>query len=239
MSLPADPAARYVEFAPGKRAHASGALWLPGSAAVLVADAHLGYAWAQRRRGQLGPLVEGGGRDRLIALLDELHPAILVFLGDLVHAPKPAPEERSLIEQTIRDLATRARIIAVRGNHDRGLLRDFGHLPMEFTPSWSTESVFAIHGDRPAPIPENAFLVAGHFHPSLSIRDAAGAGQRVSVFALTKTTCILPAFSPFAAGHDLRRGLPAEARTLLGPGPVHLIAATGRRALRLPHAINV
>ena len=43
---------------PGLAAHPSGALWIPESRTLLVADLHLGYGWAQRRRGELGPLAD-------------------------------------------------------------------------------------------------------------------------------------------------------------------------------------
>ncbi len=220
------PLQRWVEFAPGLCAHAGRALWIPAASALLVADPHLGYTAAQRRRGQLGPVVEGDTRLRLLALLDELQPATVVLLGDVVHAPNPAPVEHRWIESTLDALSARARLVLVRGNHDRG----FATRPM--VASWHAPGVTAVHGDRIPPT--NDLLVLGHWHPVLTVRDAAGAPQRLPVFAITPVACILPAFSPFAAGLDLRRPLPPALQATLGPARPRLIAASGRRAVELP-----
>ena len=62
--------------------HPSGALWLPARRTALIADLHLGFAWAQRRRGELWPLTDAGAKVRLEALCDELKPKTLVLVGD-------------------------------------------------------------------------------------------------------------------------------------------------------------
>src|SRR5690349_15863646 len=99
---------RLLELADGRWAHASGALWLPASRTVMVADAHLGYGWAQRRRGELGPVGDGAIGERLLAVVDELEPRTVVFLGDVVHAPRPVTEERVLITRAFEQLAEKA-----------------------------------------------------------------------------------------------------------------------------------
>src|SRR5687768_17009308 len=89
---------RTVELAHGRFAHASGALWLPDADTILLADVHLGFGWALRRRGQLGPVQDSAVRKKLFDVVDELRPRVVVFLGDVVHAPRPAPAEREAIE---------------------------------------------------------------------------------------------------------------------------------------------
>src|SRR3954453_9478569 len=103
----------------GLEAHASGALWLPDTQTALIADIHLGYSWAQRRRGELGPLADARTREKLFATRDQLQPRRFVFLGDIVHAPRPCAPERTWIEEILNDLASDAQLVAVRGNHDR------------------------------------------------------------------------------------------------------------------------
>jgi metallophosphoesterase superfamily enzyme len=71
-----------LELAPGKVALPSGALWLAASGALLVAGAHLGYGWAQRRRPDPGPLFDGGAHKRLGALVEALKPRTVVLLAD-------------------------------------------------------------------------------------------------------------------------------------------------------------
>lgn len=224
---------RFVELTPGKLAHASGALWLASSKTALLADIHLGYAWAQRRRGQLGPLVDGGIRDRLKAVLDELQPAHLVFLGDLVHAPKPDDEERKFICDTLAELRARTVLTLVRGNHDRGFARDFAGCDVSVVDQWSGDDLVAMHGDRDCGPPQTGYLAVGHHHPAYGVRDAAGVKQKMPVFLVGQRTFVLPAFSPFAAGLDVAKGLSPELRELFGRQPVNGVVVTGRRAVAI------
>ncbi|MEJ7607597.1 MAG: hypothetical protein WKF37_15335 [Bryobacteraceae bacterium] len=71
---------RTLELAPGRVAHASGALWLPEVKTLLIADIHLGYGWALRRRGQLGPVQDPGTRQKLEAVFAELRPESVVWV---------------------------------------------------------------------------------------------------------------------------------------------------------------
>jgi metallophosphoesterase superfamily enzyme len=226
---------RLVEMHAGLFAHASGALWIPGSRAAIVADAHLGYGWAQRRRGQLGPVSDHLSAPKLAALLGELNPRTLVFLGDVVHAPKPDPRERGAIEETLRNLTSRVEIVIVRGNHDRAFARDFGHLNLPVVEAWEAPGIVARHGDKlNFPWAEGSHLLLGHLHPSLSIRDAAGASQRVPVFLFNDRVTLLPAFSPFAAGFNITLGLPPEWKALFEPEGARIVAVTGQRAMLIP-----
>lgn len=221
---------RLLELADGRWAHASGALWLPAASALLIADLHLGYGWAQRRRGELGPVADEAIAGRLGTLLDELAPRTLVFLGDFVHAPSPAAEERQAIAKVLALVAARAEVVIVRGNHDRKFARDFGCPVRE---EWRSEGILAVHGDRLPPI-ETEHLILGHFHPVLSLRDAGGAKRRLPVFAFTRQTTILPAFSAFAAGADLKSHWTPQLAAAIGQGPVRVVACSGHRVAELP-----
>jgi len=224
---------RFVELTPGKFAHASGALWLAEARAVLLADVHLGYAWAQRRRGQLGPVLDGGVREQLSQVLEELQPWQIVFLGDLVHAPKPDAEERAMICTMLDELRARAPLTLVRGNHDRGFARDFAGCDVDVVEEWTCGDLIARHGDREAQAPVDGFLAVGHHHPAYGLRDAAGVKQKLPVFLVGRRTFVLPAFSPFAAGVDVTKGLTTELKQLFGREPVQGVVATGRRAVAI------
>jgi hypothetical protein len=133
---------------PGLQAHASGAVWLPESRTVIIADLHLGYSWAQRRRGELGPLADTRTREKLLGCRDELRPERFVFLGDIVHAPRSCEPEREWIIETLRQLSRGAELIAVRGNHDRQFAAEFADLKLIHVEAWSHQLLTAIHGDR-------------------------------------------------------------------------------------------
>ncbi len=218
----------------GLLAHCSGALWMPRARILFIADTHLGYSWAQRRRGELGPLADFQTKEKLLQVCDELSPQRLVFLGDLVHAPRPCEPERNWIEATLRELSGRAELVSVRGNHDRAFAREFGHLPLHHCESWSDGYLTAVHGDRfTFAWPENHTLVMGHLHPSLPVRDASGAGHQLPVFLVGPQCIVVPAFSPFARGYNVACGLPPELSRCFAGADVAAFAVTGKRVVSL------
>ena len=223
---------------PGVVADCTGALWLAASSALLIADAHLGYAWAQRRRGELGPLTDGGIVARLRSVLDRWKPARVVFLGDVVHLGTPSAEEQSLIEETLTEVIAHTEVFVVLGNHDRRFEEDFGHLGLRTGESWEDDGVLAVHGDKEWPSTAK-LLVVGHLHPAVSLEDAVGARQKLPVFAMGERALVLPAFSPFAAGFDVRKPLPAEWQQLFGEEEVELAAITGTQVRRIPLGLSL
>lgn len=223
-----------IEIAPGRIAHGSGALFLRESRTLMIADAHLGYGFAQRRRGQLGPTTDGGILDRLKAVLDFFEPLETVFLGDTVHAPSPMAAEREFIENALRFILEKSKVRIVQGNHDRAVLRDFGHLPIEVAASWREGNLLGLHGDRlHLELPDAGHYLLGHLHPAINLRDDAGVNRRLPAFLVSDTATILPAFSPFAAGLDVSKtNLPKEVKSILGRHKIYV--ATGRRVALLP-----
>jgi len=225
----------FTPLLPGLLAHPSGALWLPDTRTVLIADLHLGYSWAQRRRGELGPFADFRARDKLLRLCAEIEPQHIVFVGDLVHAPRPCEPERAYIEETLSQLAERAKITAVRGNHDRAFAREFGHLALVTTEVWTDGPITAIHGDRldRSPIPQAGTLILGHLHPCLSLRESSGAAQKLPVFLVTPHCVVLPAFSPFARGYDVAAGFPPALELCFQRASIHAYVATPKRVTPL------
>lgn len=203
--------------------HPSGALWLPEQGTALIADLHLGFAWAQRRRGELWPLTDGGAAAKLLALCDALHPRTLVLVGDIVHAPKPSPEEDAHIRQTLDILRERTQLVCVAGNHDRGL---------PYPTEWRTSGIRAIHGDQLPAAPEPGVLtVVGHFHPVMKLRDASQLRRRHRAFLHGNGLLVLPAFSPFASGTDMRDEMPAPLRQWFGKADVEVTLTSGEKLL--------
>jgi putative SbcD/Mre11-related phosphoesterase len=216
---------RFVDLCEGRIAHASGALWLEDQHAAVLADVHLGYGWALRRRGHLGPVHDDRTQRKLIDTIEELRPRRIILLGDVVHAPRPAPEERASLRQAIHWLAERASVTLVLGNHDRGFTRDYPDLPVEVCREWQSHNVIAVHGDRDLPSAQH--VIAGHVHPAIALADAAGATHKMPVFVVSERITLLPAFSPLASGFDIRMGLPFPM------DDPQIIAASGKRAVRL------
>ncbi|MBV8829029.1 MAG: metallophosphoesterase [Acidobacteriaceae bacterium] len=209
-------------------------LWIPAERTAVIADAHLGYSWAQRRRGELGPIADSRALAKLRAVRDQLAPARFLFLGDLVHAPRPCAPEREWIESTLLELARDAEVIAVRGNHDRAFARDFGHLPIHHCQTWTNGHITAAHGDKLAfAWPEGETVLLGHLHPVISVQDASGAAHKLPAFLVGTRCILLPAFSPFARGYDVGSGLPAELANCFNGSEIQVFAASGKRVAAL------
>ena len=210
----------------------AGGLWVDDGRTLLVADLHLGYAWAQRRRGELGPVVEGGARERLLALVAAGRPERVVLVGDIVHAPRPAAEERQMIEQTLRELRERVELVCVLGNHDRAFVEEFPQFPA--VREWRTSGVLVLHGDVLPPGPEEGVVtVVGHFHPVVRVKTASGASLRMATFLEGRGLVVLPAFSGFSAGCDMRREMPGELRRWFGAEEIRAVVTDGTRLLDL------
>jgi len=216
-----------VELRAGLWAHASGAAWLAESRTLLAADLHLGYAWAQRRQGELGPIVPGAAPEQaLVEVMEELAPQRLVIAGDLVHAPRPSAHEVAAVHKAIYELGRRAALVIVAGNHDRGIERDFGFAVVD---AWREGEFLAAHGhERPRDAAEFHCLY-GHWHPAVGLHDHAGARIRYRAFLHSPQATVLPAFSPFSRGLNAAKPWPADLREALGPGPTRMAITTGRQ----------
>ncbi len=160
---------------------------------LAVADVHYGYELSQRAAGALFPM---WGMDsvesRLLALLDDYHPAQLVIVGDFVHDH----HARGAALRLLATLRERAETILVAGNHDR---RAFSAAEMH--PVWMTERFCFHHGDRTTPEGiDGRREVIGHHHPAGVLSDGAGVSLKLPAFVETAACWVLPAFSPWAAG---------------------------------------
>lgn len=186
------------------------AAFLPGSATLLVADVHLGKAATFRNAGI--PVPEGSAQAdlaRLERLVQQTSARRLIVLGDLFHA-------RSGCTAAVFDefAASRARIattevILVAGNHDRAI----GRLPA----SLGIDSCLRTHDEPPfhfvhepsTELPEpdrTCFTIAGHLHPTVSIRSPSGDRLTERCFVAEDAALVLPAFGSFTGGHRIRHG---------------------------------
>lgn len=220
-----------IELREGLFAHASGCVWWRPGRVLFAADLHLGYAWAQLRRGELAPPVADNTVARIVEAARELEPGELVLLGDIVHAPNPALEEWRLIEDSLATLTGCAqRLTLVAGNHDRGFTR-------QAVAEWRAPGLLAVHGHRLPSAADRAahHCLYGHWHPSSVLRDAAGVNHRLRAFVHTDAATVLPAQTSFSTGFHLKRPWPEDLREALGEGRARYWVTTGR-ALKGPYS---
>lgn len=223
---------------------ADGAAWLPDEETLVVADLHVGYARAARRRGGWLP---GDAESpavlaaRLRAACARVGASRLVIAGDLRHSTRDVDAgERAEVAELLARLGdggtdvlrtqlavtSRApdgtnasappigRVDVIGGNHDRG---------DGLATRLAVGSVDVVH--EPPDAPPARWTVCGHLHPTTTLRDETGAALRVPCALVGERVLVLPAFTEWAGG--IRAG---RARRALGWGAWREVACAGGRA---------
>src|SRR5687768_4351865 len=181
------------------------AAFLEAERILCVADLHLGYAWEHRFSGQLMPLC---GEENLLSRLSDLcsfyKPAHLAVLGDIVHQAVPVAEVTQELTSLFNGLREICGLKLILGNHDKKLKKLAAqHTDLEFIPQFETDKFLLTHGNTPASAPDGKFVLMGHEHPSISLGDGIRSAK-FPCFMVSKTVLLLPAFSLWAAGTDIR-----------------------------------
>jgi putative SbcD/Mre11-related phosphoesterase len=184
------------------------AAWFPDQSILAVADLHLGYTWAHRHSGQLMPIhVEDDAVTRLAQLVSEYKPRETILLGDLVHAVLPIPRIESELRNLCDALCGVTELILVLGNHDRNLSRLSHALSPGLKPraEHTVAHRLFVHGDS-LPDAVSDFIVMGHEHPAISLGDGVATSQKFPCFLRSERVLVLPAFSQWSAGSNIREG---------------------------------
>lgn len=178
-------------------------LFRPSNRTLLAADLHWGKAEVFQKSGvAISSRVLLDDLARLSRALKKTQASKLIVLGDLIHAPMGITAEVIREIEIWREQNKTLEITLLRGNHDRKFV-----LP----PSWRIESVDGTITDSPFllthdDVSERKGLhqISGHIHPVLTIR-GAGDSLRLPCFATRKTSTLLPAFSAFTGGFEIKR----------------------------------
>ncbi len=182
--------------------------------------------------------------DRLAALAAEYRPAQLVLLGDIVHRAIPVPAIREQLESLAARLAS-VTIRWIAGNHDRhleSLLRECGLSGIRLEAELTVGSLLLTHGDendsaaaarRLARLDPAGRLIIGHEHPAIHLHDRVATSVKCPCFLAGSGILVLPAFSSWAAGCNIRSSpfLSAFAREAVFS---HAYAILGGRILPVP-----
>ena len=160
--------------AEGVHLDARRAVYLAERRLLLVSDLHLGYAWAQRQRGQLLPIGEDDTLTRLNALCADWAPEVVMVLGDLVHAVASPEGIREAVIALVRGLPSSVRLEVVLGNHDVRLesrLIEWG-VPLPCAEERREGPHRFIHGHLlPTEGSSVVWTFSGHEHPALELGD--------------------------------------------------------------------
>ena len=199
-----------LELEPGIVLDARRTLWLAAARTLVVADLHAGYVWAQRQSGQLLPLsARDDTAERLLALAEDYDAQSMVLLGDIVHAAVPLQELRGELADLFARLRERTLVTCVAGNHDRQLAPLFLEcgIDLPLVREHRVGPHRLLHGDGAVSAIENDGLtIIGHEHPAITLSDGVAHSAHCPCFLVARGLIILPAFSQWAAGGNVRGG---------------------------------
>lgn len=175
------------------------AIYWPEKKILLAADLHWGKTGFYQRHGIAIPeKVFDDDLSRLSELISDYGARTVLVLGDLLH------HEKSLSRGTVEKVATfreqhPCEFILVKGNHDRYV---------SFPQSWGiVEEKEMIIGNflfTHEHVPQDVyFQFSGHIHPMFVIK-AAYDRIRLPAFIMAQDHCLLPAFSQFTGGQDVK-----------------------------------
>lgn len=230
-----------LEVHPGVWLDARRAVWLEVGRALLLADLHLGYAWVERQRGRLFPLVEDDVAARLAALVADYRPAVVALLGDVLHARVALEAVRAELDTVLAVVPPTTELVWLAGNHDRGcapgpLWR--GNV-LEMRELHDLCGHVFTHGDcgswveLQSRLGHGGLVFMGHEHPAVRLGDGVATDVKAPAFLVGDRLVVLPAFSQWAGGVTWGEGPPLS-RLAAEAGPLRRVAILGRRLLSLP-----
>ena len=190
--------------------HPSGALYLSAQRTLLVADAHFGKAVSFRKLGVPVPSgTTAGTLSRLDAALADTGAAHVVFLGDFLHSVRSHSAGTLGALQAWREANAQLQLTLVRGNHDDRAGDPPAHLRFTVVDEPLRLGPFALcHHPRPV---EGAYVLAGHWHPCISIAGRAFERLRLPCYWFgddsgqlpRQAVGVLPAFGSFTGMHRI------------------------------------
>jgi DNA ligase-associated metallophosphoesterase len=190
--------------------HPSGAAFLSAEQALLVADAHIGKAVSFRKLGV--PVPRGTTTetlDKLSAAIADTGARQVVFLGDFLHSARSHAAGTLAALARWREQHASLPLTLVRGNHDDRAGDPPPGLGFTVVDEPLTMGPFALcHHPRPV---QGRYVLAGHWHPCISVGGRAFERLRLPCFWLGDDTGrlpqqavgVLPAFGSFTGMHRI------------------------------------
>lgn len=187
--------------------HPGGALFLPSHQALLVADAHFGKAVSFRKLGVPVPeATTAGTLESLASAIADTGAREVVFLGDFLHSARSHARQTLDALHDWRERHADLRLTLIRGNHDARAGDPPASLLIRVLDEPFRLGPFALC-HHPHPVP-GAYVLAGHWHPCVSVAGRAFERLRLPCFWLGDGVGVLPAFGSFTGMHriDVRPG---------------------------------
>jgi uncharacterized protein len=172
------------------------AIYWARSRTVIIADPHFGKDASFRSMGT--PIPEGTTKrdlERLEGILSVKAVERLIVLGDFFHSRSSRQPATMELLSNWRDKHSGLQLVNIPGNHDRhaGNPPDSWNIQVEYEPWLSDGLTFRHHPLDEAKTP----TLAGHLHPSVTLREKAGTTMSLSCFWLFGEQLVVPAFGGF------------------------------------------
>ena len=188
------------------------AAFLPQTSTVVCSDIHLGKAATFRHAGMAIP--EGSAQhdlQRLTGIVQTCRARRILITGDLFHARSGCTQQvldefSAFCEQV--SLSHNTEVVLVLGNHEQSLGNKFRphEIGIKRCEKEIIEPPFRFIHDHQSHFDAQPdyFTIAGHVHPTVTIKGHSGDRLTCRCFATTGTTLLLPAFGSFTGGHTIR-----------------------------------
>lgn len=199
-----------IEIEPGIFLTSESCVWYEPRKAVIIADLHLGYEAYLSEQGMNVPSHQKKKiLDRLSTIKEKYDPDSLIIVGDFKHEfGKNREEEFKDVLDVVEFLTKDTNLVVVRGNHDNFLqtITNTAGVPF-YQESFEVDDITLAHGHKEVSLGSEEFLIMGHEHPSIFIRDGVGAGIKLPCFLYheERKIIVLPAFNPLAEGRDVSK----------------------------------
>ena len=186
------------------RLYAEGALFWPDGQTLFIADPHFGKADSFHHAGIAIPAaILDHDLARLGRLLSASQATRLVILGDFFHTRHSKSDSVLLALEQWRNQHAQLEIVLVLGNHDAHAGVPPAHLDIQAVVAPWSLGPFPCHHLPQVEASDDGYILAGHLHPCVVMRDSDGSSLRLASFILSPQQAILPAFGAFTGGHSV------------------------------------
>lgn len=179
------------------------AVFWPRMHTLIIADPHFGKPSAFRSAGIPVPAgTTSNDLARLTAIIDMTNARRLVVLGDFFHHRSGQCDRTMGMLAEWRIAHAELDILVVMGNHDAHSHPPPASWQMRYEQRPVTEAPFMFCHE---PCRETGlFVLSGHIHPSVTLRDPIGHSLRVPCFLFREDHALLPAFGGFTGTATVR-----------------------------------
>ncbi len=180
---------------------------------LILADVHIGFEEEVSLKGGYVPRFQLRNTLRMMEeAFGEVSAEAVVFAGDVKHifSTLGRLERLELVELLTYVKKHVGRVVVVRGNHDNFLPRVRRYVEFEIVDSYPMPPYLVVHGHKPLGEEQLSqqweYLVMGHEHPSIALRDPLGVVGKFSCFlvgsmpSLGRRVVVLPAVGVYQTG---------------------------------------